>query len=292
MSDLMEFLRLSIPTTCMFLSLIITIKTAILVEWICIFLPDGGNQRHLFFWTCHFIIWANIIYCTVVNLSCVPHEYLWNRTVIGGCCRVNTAYLALATACLAFAIDTIVLFIPQRIIWTRNMLRRRKLGDSIVFTLAMAACVASIVRLYVTVLKSMSADLTYHSSMVQLTAVVEGVCGILVLCVPAMPKAVSGMKRKGYGIAAISGKAADQLTRWLRRPPRKDDPDGDSKDKDDSLSWHIGSSLDSRPLPNINADGLGLGNTINGPQHEVGGCELSLKTADERYGCLRDGHGT
>ncbi|KAK9439739.1 60S ribosomal protein L36 [Metarhizium brunneum] len=154
------------------------------------------------------------------------------------------------------------------------MSRRRKLGDSIVFTLGIAACVASIVRFYFTVLKSTSADLTYHSSMMQLTAVAEGVCGTLVLCVPAMPKA-----------------AADQLTRWLRRPPRKDDPDGEGKDKDDSLSWHLGSSLDSRPLPNINADGLGLGNTVNGPQHEVGGCELGPKTADETYGCLRDGHG-
>lgn len=94
------------------------------------------------------------------------------------------------------------------------------------------------------------------------------------------------------GIATISGKAADQLTRWLRRPPHKDDPDGDSKDKDERLSRHIGSSLDSRPLPNINADGLELGNTINGPQHEVGGCELGPKIATERYGCLRDGHGT
>ncbi|KFG84787.1 hypothetical protein MANI_027211 [Metarhizium anisopliae] len=265
--------------TCMFLSLIITINTAILVEWICIFLPDGGNQRPLFFWTCHFIIWANIVYFTVAvilaNLSCVPHEYLWNRTIMGGYCRVNTAHLAIATACLAFAIDTIVLFIPQRIIWTLNTSQRRKLGVSIVFTLGMAACVASIVRLYVTVLKSTSADLTYHSPMVQLTVVVEGARGILVLCVPAMPKA-----------------AADHLARWLRRPPRKDNPDGDDKDKDDSLSWHIGSSLDSRPLPNINADGLGLGNTTNGPQHEVGGCELGPKTADERYGCLRDGHGT
>lgn len=207
---------LSIPMTCMFLSLIITINTAILVEWICIFLPDGGNQRPLFFWTCHFIIWANIVYFTVAvilaNLSCVPHEYLWNRTIMGGYCRVNTAHLAIATACLAFAIDTIVLFIPQRIIWTLNTSQRRKLGVSIVFTLGMAACVASIVRLYVTVLKSTSADLTYHSPMVQLTVVVEGARGILVLCVPAMPKAVSGMKRKGSMASRLS--RARRQTTW------------------------------------------------------------------------------
>ncbi|KAH0592090.1 hypothetical protein MHUMG1_10138 [Metarhizium humberi] len=150
------------------------------------FLPDGGNQRHLFFWTCHFIIWANIIYSDG-----------------GGRGRARDSGLVRA-------------------------------GDA---------------------------------------------------------QGRDWDEAEGLdGIAAISGKAADQLARWLCRPPYKGDPDGDSKDKDDNLSWHIGSSLDSHLMPNINADGLGLGDTINGPQHEVGGCELGPKTADERYGCLRDGH--
>ncbi|KID81396.1 ribosomal protein L36e [Metarhizium guizhouense ARSEF 977] len=262
MGGLMEFLRLSIPTTCMFLSLMITIKTAILVEWICIFLPNGGSQRHGFFWACHFIIWVNIIYCTVaiilVNLSCVPHEDLWNRTIMGGCCRINTAHLGQATACFAVASDTIILFIPQRIIWALNMSRRRKLGVSVVFMLGMAACAASIVRLYVTSLNSTSADLTYHLSMVQLTAVGEGACGILVLCVPTVPKAVSGMKRKGC-MASLLSRA--------RRQTQKDGPGGGDRDKNDSLSWHMGSSLDSnrmplRLLPNINTDNLELGETM------------------------------
>ncbi|KAK7706635.1 hypothetical protein SLS64_007466 [Diaporthe eres] len=187
-----------IVTTCLFLGLLIPIKTAILVEWIRIFLPNGGNRRNLFFWACHFMIWANIVFCIVmlilVNLSCVPYEYLWNRTLKGGYCRINTAYTSLSAACFAFSTDIIILFIPQRVIWKLNMSRNRKLGVSVVFALGMAACAASIVRLYYTVGRAASNDLTYHLSSVQLTAVGEGACVILVLCVPSVPKALSGFK--------------------------------------------------------------------------------------------------
>ncbi|KAI0849725.1 hypothetical protein F5Y00DRAFT_261171 [Daldinia vernicosa] len=198
MGGMIEFLRVGILTTSMFLGFLFSIKTAILVEWIHIFLPNGGNRRNLFFWACHFVIWANIVFCIVililVNLACVPHEYLWNRTIKGGYCRINTAYTSLSAACFAFATDIIILFIPQRIIWTLNMSHRRKLGVSIVFALGMAACAASIIRLYYTVARSKSVDLTYHLSTVQLTAVGEGACVILVMCMPNVPKAVAGLK--------------------------------------------------------------------------------------------------
>ncbi|KUI74339.1 hypothetical protein VM1G_09892 [Cytospora mali] len=155
--------------------------SAILLEWIGIFLPNGGHRRSLFFWACHFIMWSNIVYCIVVlvlvNLSCVPYEYLWNRTIEGGYCRIDTAYTSLSAACFAFSTDITILFIPQRVIWTLNMSRRRKLGVSVVFTLGIAACTASVVRLVYTVARAESSGLTYHLSSVQLTAVGEGACG-------------------------------------------------------------------------------------------------------------------
>ncbi|KAI1817113.1 hypothetical protein GGS20DRAFT_99875 [Poronia punctata] len=194
---LTEFLHVAIITTCLFLGFYIAIKTAILLEWISIFLPDGGNRRNLFFWACHFIIWSNLIFCTaeliLVNLSCEPYEYLWNRTIEGHC-RINTAYTSLSAAVFAFSTDIIILFIPQRVIWTLNMSWRRKLGISVVFALGLAACTASIVRLYYTVERAGSSDVAYHLSSVQLTASGEGAAAILVLCVPAIPKAFSAIK--------------------------------------------------------------------------------------------------
>lgn len=185
--------------TYLFLGLLASLKTAILMEWIHIFLPDGS--RNLFFWACYLVIWANIIFCLVTaiiySLACVPHAYLWNHTIEGGYCRMSTAYIGLSTACFVFATDIIILFIPQRVIWQLNMSRSRKAGVSFVFALGLAACAASIVRLYVHVERSESADITYHLSSMMLAGVGESACGILVLCVPAVPKAFAGLKLSG-----------------------------------------------------------------------------------------------
>ncbi|KAJ0108407.1 hypothetical protein J7T55_005384 [Diaporthe amygdali] len=197
--DFVEFMRIIVITTYMLLFALMPIKTAILVEWISIFLPDTGNRRrNAFFWICHFIIWANIIYCVVTiivySLSCVPFEYLWNRTIENGYCRMNTAYTSLWSACFLFLTDIIILIIPQRVIWKLNMSRSRKLGVSVVFTFGMAACAASVVRLYYGITRIVNADATYHLSSLLLTGVCESTCTILVLCIPAVPKALHGLK--------------------------------------------------------------------------------------------------
>jgi hypothetical protein len=242
-----------------------TIKAAILVEWIRIFLPDGGNRRNLFFWACHFVIWANVVYCSttiiLVNLSCVPHEYLWNRTLPGGYCRINTAYTSLSAACFAFATDVIILLIPQRVIWKLNMSWKRKLGVSVVFALGLAACATAIVRLVYTVGRAGSDDLTYHLSSVQLTAVGEGACAILVLCVPAIPKAVSGLNLPKV-LSSIPSWSS--LVSFARRRPsqeslRKNHADASSwpkpsQETDNDKHWKTGSGSERHlvPLEHIN----------------------------------------
>lgn len=186
-----------------------TLKTAILMEWIRIFLPAGCNRRNPFLWACHFVIWANIIFCVVTiivySLACVPFEYLWNPTIDGGYCRVNTVYLSLSTACFVFSTDIIILFIPQYFIWKLNMTQKRKVGISFVFALGMAACAASILLLYYAVRSIVQdggdsverTDLTYHVSPLMLTTLGEGACAFLALCIPAVPSAFAGLKLSG-----------------------------------------------------------------------------------------------
>lgn len=52
-----------------------TIKTAILLEWLHLFCPTGARNR--FWWTAHVLLYANIVfYCAAIlalHLSCVPH---------------------------------------------------------------------------------------------------------------------------------------------------------------------------------------------------------------------------
>lgn len=247
--------------TYLFLGLLAFLKTAILLEWIHIFLPDGGNRRNLFFWACHLVIWANIIFCIVTaiiySLACVPHEFLWNHTLEGGYCRMSTAYIGLSTACFGFATDIVILFIPQRVIWQLNMSRSRKAGVSFVFALGLAACAASIVRLYVHVERAESADITYHLSSMMLAGVGEGACGILVLCVPAVPKAFTELKHSGLLPSMPFWGSLVSLTRHgSSQESRKKKYTGDganawpeSAEKAYKRHWQIGSSSERSLVP-------------------------------------------
>lgn len=197
-TEILRSIQVFVVEFYLFLGLLVFSKTAILMEWIFIFCPKGGSRRNLFFWTCHFAIWTNIIFCAITailfSLSCVPYEYLWNRTIEDGYCRMNTAYITLSTACFSFSTDIIILLMPQHVIWELNMSRGRKIGISVVFALGMAACAASIVRLYYNVERAGSADRTYNNSSVILTVIGEYACAVLVLCIPAVPKAFDGLK--------------------------------------------------------------------------------------------------
>ncbi|KAL2288654.1 hypothetical protein FJTKL_03347 [Diaporthe vaccinii] len=258
--DVVEFLHTFIIGTYLFLGLLLFLKTAILMEWIHIFLPDGGNRRNMFFWACHFVIWANIIFCAVTaiiySLSCVPYQYLWNQTIEGHC-RVTTAYLGLSTACFVFATDIIILFIPQRVIWELNMSRSRKAGVSFVFALGMAACAASIVRLYYNVVCADNPDMTYHMSSMMLTAVGECACAILVLCVPAVPKAFTGLKLSGLLPSITSwGRLASSAPHGSSKEPRKRKYTGDgartwpaSAEEVYKRNWQVGSSSERSLVP-------------------------------------------
>jgi hypothetical protein len=264
LGGLVEFLHVGIVTTCLFLAMLISIKTAILVEWIRIFLPASGHRRSIFYWACHFMIWSNIVFCFVtmilVNLSCVPYEYLWNRTIPGGYCRINTAYTSLSAACFALATDFIILLIPQRIIWTLNMSTYRRLGVSLVFTLGVAACAAAIVRLYNTVQRSQSTDLSWQLSTVQLTALGEGACVILVMCVPAIPKALTAL-----GSSRLSSpiRSWNSMVSFLRHRPSqqsmaKNNNHGYVQTRDSNVQTHAESGSERNlvplaPLPSLKA---------------------------------------
>lgn len=230
LGEYIEFLHYGNLTTSIFLGFYVPIKTAILLEWISIFIPDGGNRRKLFYWACQCILWANLLFCfselLLVNLACTPHEYAWNRTIKGHC-TIDTGRTSLAASVFAFVTDAIIFFIPQRIIWTLNMTTRRKIGISIVFALGLAACTASIIRLYYTVERNQSYDLSYRLSAVQLTAVGEGAAALLVFCIPAAPKAVAGLKLPPLEISLPSWSSLVSVIR--RRPSqgylRSDLPD-------------------------------------------------------------------
>ncbi|KAI3391805.1 hypothetical protein diail_6795 [Diaporthe ilicicola] len=276
--DVTEFMRMNVIWTYLVLVALIPMKTAILVEWISIFLPNGGKRRNLFFWACHCVIWANALFFTVMiivfSVSCEPFQYLWDKTIEGGYCRVRTASISLSVACFLFSTDIIILFIPQRVIWTLNMSRRHKIGVSVVFALGIAACAASIVRLYYSISRLESAEVIYDLSYIMLTAVGEGTCFILALCAPSVPQALTGLKRHcllpcfpSWGrVASIVGRRRSQeslkettttysVTAWPA-----------SAEENNTRQWQMTSSehhlVPLKHMPTVRQYGLEFGNNI------------------------------
>lgn len=115
------------------------IKVAILANWLRIFVPTG--TRNAFYWTLHVLIWTNVLYYTITTFTevfrCWPREKIWNPWFEGGTCSVDVLGQNLATSVLNFISDTVILAIPQWVIWHLNMSRDQKVGLSLLFVVGL-----------------------------------------------------------------------------------------------------------------------------------------------------------
>ncbi|KAI0861224.1 hypothetical protein F4860DRAFT_476338 [Xylaria cubensis] len=189
--DLITFLHISFVVSNVFVVCLPTLKVAICLEWIHLFSPKG--TRNFVFWTSHLVIWLNVVFyfisLVLTNIACTPYERSWNKLLPGSCTRSDTAKTNLASAVINFVSDIIIFIIPQRTIWNLQMPLKKRLGVSVVFAVGIFAITAATVRLVFSEKRDSSSDFTYTFSAVSITALTEGLCGLLVVCIPAIPKA-------------------------------------------------------------------------------------------------------
>lgn len=109
------------------------IKAAILLEWLRIFLPKG--TRNYFYWISVVMLSVDILFYSAaliaINLTCMPHNKIWDPTVSGHC--IDSKPLDITSAAINFVIDVIVLILPQKVIWGLQMSFSKRLGVSAVF---------------------------------------------------------------------------------------------------------------------------------------------------------------
>ncbi|KAI0428955.1 hypothetical protein F5Y09DRAFT_357311 [Xylaria sp. FL1042] len=204
--DLAEFYHKFFYVTNFYLATMIFLKSAILLEWIRLFVP--GKTRNAFFWTCHTVAILNALYYTaniiVENVSCTPKAYWWDKSLTGHC--LNGTVLALTSATVNLAFDIIILILPQKVIWTLNLSPSRRLGVSFVFVIGLLAVVLAAVRLSAAVTYIKEADYTYNLAPQALLQTAEMAAGILVFTIPAMPKPLAYvMKRAGSSVEKLVG---------------------------------------------------------------------------------------
>lgn len=112
---------------------ILCIKTAIMLDWLRIFVPAG--TRNMFFWTCWTVLVTNTVYyisvIVALNLSCVPYQAIWDITMTGKC--LDQKALDISSAVMNLLSDFTIIALAQKVIWRLQMSLKKKLGVSLVF---------------------------------------------------------------------------------------------------------------------------------------------------------------
>ncbi|KAI0388482.1 hypothetical protein F5Y17DRAFT_463653 [Xylariaceae sp. FL0594] len=183
------------------------IKAAILLDWIRIFVPL--NTHNFFFWTSAVVLTLqstfHVVMIAVENLSCIPHEKIWDQSVRWGAC-INFHALYIPAASINLLADIVILALPQKEIWSLQMSNRNKIGASLVFMIGIFTCICAAFRLHATGEYYKSKDRTYNASAMVLWSLAEITCLFLVFCVPTVPRAVATIK------AAVAGKGTSTAT--------------------------------------------------------------------------------
>ncbi|KAI3334677.1 hypothetical protein F4824DRAFT_501658 [Ustulina deusta] len=189
--DLPDFQYVIFVASVLYIPILSIVKVAILAEWAHIFVPRG--TRNSFWWACHVAIavvatWG-ILALILLNVNCTPFEANWNILLPGGFCRFSFPALTLSSAIINFVLDLVPLILPQRIIWSLNMSRSKKIGVSLVFAVGLLGVIAALIRVVLAAQFVSAADQVYFVSQVGLLALTEITTGFLVLCTPSIPKA-------------------------------------------------------------------------------------------------------
>ncbi|KAI6084003.1 hypothetical protein F4821DRAFT_271385 [Hypoxylon rubiginosum] len=216
-----------------YIGVVLTLKAAILLEWMRIFIPYGVRNR--FFWLCYGVLGANTIFYIitlfVMNFACVPVQKNWDPLYAGGSCPIDTQAVNIASAVLNLCSDVFILLLPQRIIWGLKMSTKTKVGVSFIFAIGIICIIAAGFRLGAELDYSKSDDVLYNVSPVLLWALAEMTCMFLVFGVPSGSKILSDSR--------LASRLASSLRSLKGRLPQK----SSSRDSGSGAATWPGSSM-------------------------------------------------
>ena len=111
-------------------------KTAILLQYLRIFVPEG--TRGFTFWASHVTLWANAMYYITILFikifACKPIRFFWDKTIPHGHC-IDQYRMNVIGAVICLASDVTILLLPQRVILSLTLSFKRKLGLALVFAI-------------------------------------------------------------------------------------------------------------------------------------------------------------
>ncbi|UDD64236.1 hypothetical protein AFCA_011477 [Aspergillus flavus] len=153
------------------------------------------------FWMCHALIWINLVFYLISSFleifACRPLNKAWDPLITRGSCMDMFLLNCIASSVNA-ASDLIILVLPQLRIWRLQMPLPKKLAVSAVFLFGIIACISSIVRLAFAVRLMQNKDnISYYSWLAGFWPQPEIASGIVVACLPVLPKLLNSLKQSG-----------------------------------------------------------------------------------------------
>ncbi|KAJ8132694.1 hypothetical protein O1611_g927 [Lasiodiplodia mahajangana] len=195
------------------------------MEWLRIFNPS--HERNGFFWAAHSGTWFNFLSHMALfisfNAACTPYARNWDPFLPGRC--YETRPIPVVSSAVDLIVDVLIFSLPQRIIWKLQLSKKKKQGVAIFFGVGVFAIISVIVRIAIGIQLYTSTDQLHAFNSLALFGIVDLGCGIIIYCVPSMPKALkltqsslSRIKAFGTNDSKKNRGTFQELTSWNRRP--------------------------------------------------------------------------
>lgn len=117
---------------------VIPAKAAILLEWKRIFVPRGTRNR--FYWATWFLMLLNGLFYFIAFFFVIfaqqPIARNWD-VILPGKSPYDRKTIDIVATGVNLTVDVSVFLLPQRVIWSLQMTRSRKLGLCLMFSLGL-----------------------------------------------------------------------------------------------------------------------------------------------------------
>ncbi|KAH7399487.1 hypothetical protein BKA66DRAFT_165614 [Pyrenochaeta sp. MPI-SDFR-AT-0127] len=163
---------------------------------------DPSRSRLLLRWFIDLFLGVNVLFYLILFLftmfTCRPMRKAWDFR-IPGYCLPHRMFMHVACAAINCWSDLVIIILPQPMIWSLRLDKKKKLGLSAVFLVGGLACIASAFRVYYAVLLSIDTDLTFRAAQMGKWVEPELALGFIAACCPVMPRFVKHLSKTKLG---------------------------------------------------------------------------------------------
>ncbi|KAH8889474.1 hypothetical protein GQ53DRAFT_825363 [Thozetella sp. PMI_491] len=187
---------------------VIPAKAAILLEWKRIFVPLG--TRNMFYWVAWFLISLNSVFYFIATFFVIfanqPVAKSWDVLLPGSYVFDRKTIDIVATG-INLTVDVSIFLLPQPVIWSLKMIKSRRIGLSIMFSLGLLSVACAAGRLYATSQTEYPwptiGDSSYTISFLWMWYLAELTSVNLVLSAPSVPRAFAAHTFLGEILAVL-----------------------------------------------------------------------------------------